>query len=305
MMPASSPNHSPLVYIVVLAWNHKLDTLECLQSFLESSYPDVRILVVDNGSTDGTPQEIGERYPTVEVVKSETNLGVSGGYNLGMEYAFQQGANYILIANNDIIVDPDMCQCLVEAMVANPCIGIAMPKIYHYFQDRSRLWCVGAHWRRFPPMVKMDGMDRPDGKQYSMAKQIEYAPSCCLMLSRSLIDKIGYFDTRYFFYYDDWDYSARCNRAGMTIQFVPEAKLWHKVSVSTQKSEKPSIWWTYFGRSVFRFYKTHATLSNMLLFTLWFILREGIKLKLKRIPPVLSGIAYEYMTQNKHDEPLS
>jgi GT2 family glycosyltransferase len=189
-----------------------------------------------------------------------------------------------------LLIDAAMIGQLVAALAGNRRSGMAMPKIYHYYGDRTRLWCPGAYWRRFPPTVKMIA-DVPDGPAYNRLQPIEFAPSCCLLISRGALEKAGRFDTGYFFYFDDWDYSIRLRRAGFTILFVPEAKLWHKVSVSTQKSDKPARWWRIMGQSTVRYYLRYTNLPTLLLFAGWFAVRETVTGKLGRVLPFLEGVA--------------
>jgi GT2 family glycosyltransferase len=281
-----------LVYAVVLTWNHIEDTLECLESVLSSTYHPLKVLVTDNASQDGTVEVVKEKFPYVEVLALDKNYGVSGGYNRGIQYAIDHGAEYVLIANNDIQIHPEMLLALVDFLEQKPEAGMAMPKIYLY-NDRTRLWCVGAKWRKFPPMVKMMGFNSPDTQKFKVPMQIEFAPSCVLLLKREAILSAGYFDENYFFYQDDWDYCIRYRKAGFEIWFVPGAEMWHKVSVSTQKSEKPSIWWVYFGRSVVRFYKKHSSISALFLFSVWFMIREILKGNFSRIKPFMTGLKTE------------
>ena len=280
----------PLVYVVILAWNHLDDTRECLESFLRSDYGNARFVVVDNASTDGTVAMLRADFPQVEVLESPTNIGIAGGYNVGIAHSLQQGADFVLVCNNDLLIDPAMVSQLVTALSGDAQSGMAMPKIYHYYGDRTRLWCPGAYWRRFPPTVKMIA-DVPDGPAYNRLQPIEFAPSCCLLISRRALEKAGQFDTGYFFYFDDWDYSIRLRRAGFTILFVPEAKLWHKVSVSTQKSDKPARWWRIMGQSTVRYYLRYTNLPTLLLFAGWFAVRETVTGKLGRVLPFLDGVA--------------
>ena len=165
----SSVTTSAKVFAVVLAFNHVEDTRECLNSFISAAQEmDFQMILVDNGSSDATQEIVGTEFPQVYVLRSEKNLGVAGGYNLGIKYAHDNGADYILIANNDISIDRKMIKHLVRFMNDQPSAGIAMPKIYHYYGDRSRLWMIGAYWRKFPPSIKMmeyNGLDsakRPD-----------------------------------------------------------------------------------------------------------------------------------------------
>ncbi|MGB9872408.1 MAG: glycosyltransferase family 2 protein [Anaerolineae bacterium] len=283
----------PLVYVVVLAWNQKEMTVECIRSLLASQYSNMRLLVVDNGSTDGTSETLWGQFPQIEIVRSPINRGIAGGYNIGLEYALAHGAEYILVSNNDIIAEQTMLRFLVEALESIPKAGIGLPKIYHYFGDKSRLWCTGAYWRKFPPSIKMMGVNAKDSQRFSKLREIEYAPSCCLLIRRNVLETIGYFDTGYFFYYDDWDFSARARKAGYSIWFIPQAKIWHKVSMSTQKSRRPERWWYILGRSTVRYYLRHSTSQMLGLYLTWFVIREFIKLKPEHVPPFLAGVGHE------------
>jgi GT2 family glycosyltransferase len=288
--------------VVVLAWNHFEDTRECLLSMLASTGVQPQVIVVDNGSTDGTSQKIQAEFPTVRLVRSEKNLGVSGGYNLGLRQALQEDADTILIANNDIAVDPGMLSALADCLQANPQAGIAMPKIYHYYGDRTRVWTIGARWRSFPPTVKLMAYNAPDRPAYQTLRQIDYAPSCCYLLRRAVVERVGLFDEGYFFYFDDWDYSARVNQAGFTIWLAPDAKMWHKVSLSTQKSDKPFEWWQYMGRSAYRFYSKYCSKLQLVLFSAWFFIREILKLKPLRSIAYLKGVFQEASLTRDHQK---
>lgn len=291
-------NHKS-VFVIVLAWNHKEDTREALQSFLLDTYSNKKIIVVDNASTDGTSDMIKSEFEGIEILRSEENLGVSGGYNLGIDYAVSQNADYILIANNDIIIDEMMISGLVETLEKYPNAGIAMPKIFHYYGDRTRLWCTGAHWRKFPPTVKMTDFDRKDWDMGSEPISIDFAPSCVLLLRKQAVEEIGNFDTSYFFYFDDWDFSKRSKQAGHDILFVPTARMWHKVSKSTQKSDKPAQWWNRMGKSAALYYmRYHSTIESYTFF-LWFIIREILKGKPKRSISFLNGVIEFRKTQPK------
>ncbi len=172
-----------------------------------------------------------------------------------------------------------------------------MPKIHHYYGDRSRLWCVGGRWRRFPPGVKMMGSDEPDGPRYSRPLALGYAPSCTLFVSVAALRQVGFFDEGYFFYYDDWDFSARLRQAGFEIRFVPGAVVYHKVSVSTQKTDRPARWWHTMGRSSVRFYGKHHNSIGLATMTAWFAARETAKRKPARVPPYLRGVLAAWRRQ--------
>lgn len=278
------------LYVIVLAWNHKEDTREALCSFLESENANFRIVVVDNASTDGTVEMVKSEFPSVEIITSHVNLGVSGGYNLGIQYAMDHGANFVLIANNDILVHPKMIAHLIESQKENPSIGISMPKIYHFYGDQNRYWCTGGYWRKCPPTIKMMNSNRKENDVRELPEFLDFAPSCVLLLNKLLINAIGLFDTNYFFYFDDWDYSIRARKSGFKIALVQESKMWHKVSISTQKSENPQIWWEHMGWSAALFAKKHLSSPVQVIFLSWMIVREVMKFKFRRSKGILKGI---------------
>lgn len=278
------------VYIVILAWNYLKETIESLDSLSKLQTQPHTIIVVDNASTDETPHVIPRDYPDVVLLRSETNLGVAGGYNIGIEYALKDGADYVLIMNNDIAVQEDFLGELLKVAQTEAQVGIVQPKIYHYYGDQSRLWIVGARWQNFPPGVKLVGADHPDGPPFNQKFDLEFAPSCALLISRAALEKAGMFDHKYFFYFDDWDFCMRIRRAGFRIIFAPEAKMWHKVSVSTAKSDKPSKWWYIMGQSSVRYYASYKNLGILFVANVWFVLSEIIKRNFKRIIPYIAGV---------------
>lgn len=281
----------PLVYAVVLVWNQVDVTIECLESLSNNQYPNLRIVVMDNGSTDGTHEIVARQHPNVEVVRVVDNIGLACGYNHGIEYALKNNADYVIAMNNDTIAAPEMVTELVKAIQAHPKAGMVSPKIYHFYGDKTRLWCAGAKWQNFPPRVKLIGSNAPDSAQFQREFTLPYVTSCCILISREALEKVGLFDPGYYFYYDDWDLSERFWAAGYEIWFVATAHLWHKVSVSTQKTEKPEKWWFVMGRSSVRFYLQHKSRLIFVFYTIWFALRETVKLKFfKRVLPYLCGV---------------
>ena len=196
-----------------------------------------------------------------------------------------------MIMNNDTVVAPEMVTCLVQSFQDRPKTGMAMPKIYHYYGQPGRLWYAGARWRAFPPGIKTIAMNHPDGPRFSSYFNVEFAPSCCLIMPRLAIRKVGVFDPYYYFYFDDWDLSARFRAAGYDILFVPQAHLWHKVSVTTQKSDKPGRYWRAMGQSSVRFFLRHKSYPQLMMHSAWFVVREAAKLKFNRIPPFVQGVS--------------
>ncbi|HEY76442.1 MAG TPA: glycosyltransferase [Thermoflexia bacterium] len=275
--PMKESSGVPAVYAVILAFNNYDDTRECLESLHKSDYENLSIVVVDNGSSDGTPERIRVEFPNVHLIETGRNLGVPWGYDVGFSYALQAGAEYILMLNNDTVVDPQMVRRLVEAAEADPNVGILMPKVL-YYDDPEVIWAAGGRYRAFPPAHIIVGQNRPSAA-FDKPFYLEYALSCGLLIHRRAFEKAGLFDPGYFFFFDDWDFSHRVRAHGLRILFVPDARMWHKVSKSTRQTGKEALFWKVWGESSTRFYRRHGRPALLSLFVhLGFLmLRELVK----------------------------
>jgi GT2 family glycosyltransferase len=269
---------NPQVAIVILAYNNYQDTKECLESVLQMDYPTITIWLVDNGSQDGTAQRVAAEFPGVRIVQTGHNLGVAGGFNAGIVPALQEGAIYVLILNNDTVVERDLVRILVQEAQAHPDYGILMPKVL-YYDTPDRIWSAGARYRCFPPAIVMIGLDKPDGPYYDKPQIIEYAPTCGLLIRREVFQHVGLFDNGYFFFFDDWDYSLRVREAGYQIAFIPQARLYHKVSRTIQQKGRSPFFWRTWGQSAARFYRRHGRPAFLvaLIHLGYLALREGLR----------------------------
>jgi hypothetical protein len=280
----------PLVYALILTFNHIEDTLECLESLLrmESRGADLKILIVDNGSSDDTPEIVHKKFPQVEIIETGRNLGVPWGFNVGFSHALNEGADYVLMLNNDTTVDKEMLVHLLQAGESDPQAGILMPKVL-YYDEPERIWAAGGRYRAFPPAIVIMGQDKPD-EQYSEPQYLEYALSCGLLIHRRAFEKAGLFDPGYFFQFDDWDFSHRVRAHGLHIQFVPEARMWHKVSRSTRQHAE--LFWRVWGESSTRYYRRHGRPAwlSLPIHVGYIMMRELLKGNGRMLKSFLSGV---------------
>lgn len=283
-----TPPVPPLVYLVVLNWNGYDDTHECLRSLAELAYGNYRVLVVDNASIDDSPQRIAAEHPEAELVTIPINHGIAAGYNRGIEAAMERGAAYIVVMNNDLHCDPAFVSHMLDVARSWPRCGIVMPKIYYYEAPRT-LWSVGAYARWMPTNIVMRGRVQPDGPQYETIVPLQFAPSCCLLLSSDLCEHVR-FDEHYYFYYDDWDFCKAARAQGYSLMFAPAAHIWHKVSRATQNSPKSLRWWKILGQSCVRYHRKHHSLPLLAVYVAWVVSRETAKGNVKSLPTFLDGI---------------
>ncbi|MCB0509678.1 MAG: glycosyltransferase family 2 protein [Bacteroidetes bacterium] len=243
----------PLVYAVVTNWNGLEDTTECLASTLASDYPNLKIILVDNGSTDDSASTLAQNFPEVDQVQTGKNGAITAAYNMGMQYGLDRKADYILMLNNDTVLAPDMISKMVQVAEADETIGQVTPKIYYYDQPQT-IWFAGGKrsWFDFGAYDTHEGL--LDSPQNNVAKEVDFAWACGMLMRRSLLEKMGLFDTQFYLYYDDVDTSIRTQQAGYRIWYEPGAKMWHKVSHSTGSAKFAYIW----ARSKMRLYLKHA-----------------------------------------------
>jgi GT2 family glycosyltransferase len=200
-----------------------------IESLQQMTYANFRILLVDNQSSDATVESVRSTYPDVDILVLPQNAGFAGGMNPGLRYALEKGADLVLIINNDVIVEPAMLTELVAGM--RPGLGMTVPKIY-YSSDQCRIWSVG--FGRHPLALTMTGGGRGclDDGQWQSPLEVDYVPGCAMLLTKSMLEEVGLFDERFFFYYEDLDLCIRAQQCGYRILMVPAARMWHKVSAS-------------------------------------------------------------------------
>lgn len=247
--------NSPSVYLLILTWNSRETVLECLDSVAQLEYGNLHPVVIDNGSEDGTPDAVRKTWGNrVHVIENGANLLFARGNNTGIQYALAQGADYVMLMNDDVVVDPKLVSELVAAVEADPYVGVAGPKIY-YWEPRDQIWFAGGLVHLHKGTGEHIGIRETDHGQYDTPRDCDYITGCALLIKREVVEKIGPLDPDYFFYWEDADWCFRARDAGYRVRYVPSGKLWHKISVSSggQLSKrkiraKLRSGWTFFRR---------------------------------------------------------
>ena len=244
---------SPRVCIVLVNWNGKKDTLACLESLANDAYGNKEIIVVDNGSTDDSVLAIAAAFPSVTLIEAKTNLGFTGGNNVGIRHALQNKAEFVYLLNNDTTVEPEATGALVCAAAANAQFGLLMPVIY-YYDHPSEPWFVGSslNLQRGIALHRNDRL--PD--KLEDPKDIPWASGCAMFVRAELMARIGGLDNRFFIFWEDIDFSLQVLRLGFRAVIVPQAKIYHKVSRSAVSSTKASRY--YHVRNSLLLVKKHA-----------------------------------------------
>jgi len=221
----------PLVFIVIVNWNGRQVTLDCLASLREISYTNFKTVVVDNASIDGSAEVIRTAFPEVVLLEMQRNLRFARGTNAGIRYALQQDAEMVLLLNNDTTVDREFLSHMVGRMRSDREIGMVAPKIY-YHNDPDRVWFAGGKVSMWTGTMRHVGIREKDRGQFDAPMEIEYASGCCILTHREVIDRVGLLDESFYMYTEDADWSMRTRHLGYKIMYEPRAKVWHKLSVS-------------------------------------------------------------------------
>jgi GT2 family glycosyltransferase len=237
----SVPGDQPLVATIVLNWNGRDDTLACLDALAASSWPAARTILVDNGSSDGTAEAVRERFPDVELIVNERNLGFAEGNNVGLRRAQELGADYAFLLNNDTVVDQEAIRILVEEAEARPAAGALSPLLF-FAEPDDLVWYAGAEWNpdrgHNPPH---EGYRQPAAAGLSEPRRVSRASGAAMLVRREVLERVGLLDTDLFLHVEDVEWSLRIQRGGYEIWFVPASRIWHKVSADSGGEDSPTV----------------------------------------------------------------
>jgi GT2 family glycosyltransferase len=216
--------------VVVLSWFGKDDTLACVESLMSDELA-ARILVVDNGSFDGTLEAVAERWPSVATLQTGSNLGFAGGMNAGLKWALARNAAHVTVLNNDTLVPPQA----IEALQTIAATGVAVcPEIY-YRDDPQKLWFGGGkiyETEGFPGHLAPEELaEAVDG-----VRPTQLVTGCCITASADTWRRVGPFDERFFLNFEDSEWSVRATRLGVPLRVADKIRILHSVSASFARS---------------------------------------------------------------------
>jgi hypothetical protein len=273
---------SPKVSVVILNWNGYEDTIECLESLKKIDYPNYEIIIVDNASIGDDVKILQTRFGDyIHMIANDRNDGFAGGCNIGIHYILEKGTDYILLLNNDIIVDPEFLTEMVRVAETDISTGIIGPKTYLYSDPEQfqLVWCEVNMYRGRPSFIGSGELDRG---QYDNLRDVDYIQGSCFLIKRAVIDSIGLLDKTFFFSWEETDYCFRARKAGYKILYVPPAKIWHKNLISRikpwyktlrkldQMNIRPSTFY-YSILGNFRFMKKNASRKQYFCFLVYLL----------------------------------
>lgn len=311
------------VVIIILNWNGWQDTTECLESVYQMEYTNFNVIVVDNNSQNHSLEKIRDycsgkfkveseffeynaenkplkveeyeedenllkiKRPDLILIKNKENYGFPGGNNVGIRFAIQNlDPDYILLLNNDTIVDRNFLNALVQKGESQKDVGILGPKIYYYDYPEV-IWSAGCRisWKLARGI--QIGSGELDQGQYDTGREVEYVSGSAFLIKTEVIKKIGLMDESYFLYFEESDWTLRAKATGFKSLYVPTARVWHKVSKSGGGISK-TIGLYYITRNRWIFMRKWAKKSDYQYFIIYQIVSAIIL-------PIALSIYYQNM----------
>jgi GT2 family glycosyltransferase len=268
------------VEVVVLNWNGWRDTLACIASLQRLDYPNFGLVVVDNGSTDGSQGQIEAQYPDIKVLQTGANLGFGGGCNAGIRLALALGADYVWLINSDATVDAAALTELVRLADVQPLAGAVGSVLYEADQpEQIQLWGGGK-------VHLWTGSSR----HQTRPAQLDFVSGASMLLRRNALEQVGMFDDQAFFmYWEDSDLGFRLRQGGWQLAVAEKSRVWHKLSASLGKgSRKLDL---YFTQSGVRFLRRYAPVPavSILMMVGRMLLKRLLLADLGRAKSVLTG----------------
>ena len=220
-----------MISIIILNWNGKKVTADCLESMKKQDLKNYEVVLIDNGSTDGSSKYLKKKFPFIKLVQNKENLGCSKAYNMGVEKA---NGDYILILNNDVILDKNFFNELWKNKDKADILGVK-----NYFYDQKKiLWAIGVRINKFTMRAKLIGNKIVDSEEINKIK-VDQAVGSAMLTNKKVIDKIGFLKDSFFAYYEETEWQTRAQKAGFSTSWIPSAKLWHRVAYSTGGGRSP------------------------------------------------------------------
>jgi hypothetical protein len=265
-VPLISEGQGPIdltVAIVILNWNGGDGILACLASVFDSTHRTIEVVIVDNGSVDGSSDTIRVRYPQTHFIHNQKNLGFARGSNQGMEWVLDRGIQYVLLLNGDARIQRDaICELLAVVKKENDAV-VACPRIYlgDAGDKSNRLWFACGTVKIWAGLFQNPAFNQPDSQVWSVSRDMEFASGCCILIPSRILRHVGMLDEAFFAYCEDVDFSLRVRRAGFKLRYVPTACLWHGSDKGADRTR--TAWYRYL-----------ATRNN-----LWVVRKNGSRLQ--------------------------
>ncbi|MGQ5711037.1 glycosyltransferase family 2 protein [Desulforudis sp. DRI-14] len=231
----------PKLWSIILNWNNYDDAVESIRSLLGSTLA-TEIVLVDNGSTDGSYERLQEHFAGYHIyfIRNKANYGFARGVNIGIKFALSKGAEYIFLLNNDAVVSVTCLERLYVALQENDRAGMAGPRIY-YYSCPNKVWQGGGYFNKVKSGVVVPDKNKLDDDLKVCSTEVTFLTGCAMLIKQEVFQRVGFFDEDYYFYYEDVDFCLRTIRMGFKLLYVPTAKAWHKIEDIARDRSSPFV----------------------------------------------------------------
>ncbi|MFA6047397.1 MAG: glycosyltransferase family 2 protein [Parcubacteria group bacterium] len=233
----------PKIFILVLNYNGAACIGACLNSIFKINYPNFEVVVVDNASTDGSLELARRQFSRCHFIKNESNIGFSAGNNVGIKFALERMADWILLLNQDTLVFENFLDKLLEAAHDDPQAGILSPVI---MSDSKKIWFSGGKidwWKMRTTHLRYIKRTLP--------YETEFISGCAMFIRSNVFRQTGLLDEDFFLYWEDADFSFRAKKDGFSLLVVPESRIIH-LEKSEEKKESKVYWLVISGLMFFQ-----------------------------------------------------
>jgi len=280
----------PHVTVIVPTWNRKAEVLGCVASLLESRYQEFAVVVVDNGSVDGTSEALAERFGNaITVLRNEVNIGYAGGNNVGIRWAMERGSAFVCLVNNDAEVDPDYLQSMVTGAEADSAIA-ALGCRNVQLEDPSRLWGAYGVLTYGPFIVRMEGQGSADRASWHTTRDVDWVIGNGSLWRCAAIADVGMLDEALFAYHDDVDWCVRFRERGYRVVYAGHISILHRGGGTSDVRKEHVFPLPYFlGRNGILFVRKHGTPAERLRYACWSsaaMFGRWVRALLSRLPGV-------------------
>jgi len=279
---------APYVAVVILHWGAVEVTARCLQSIARAAFPGRRtILVIDNTGRMDPARLASAALPELEVYRSPRNLGFAGGCAWGMAMAMEHGVDFVLLLNNDAVVEPSFLDILLRALAQSPGVGVLCPQVV----SPRGLWYVGGTFSLWSGIPLQQRRSRDSAPISGRPREVDYATGCAMLVDPAVVRAAGSFDPQFFMYCEDLDFSLRVRQAGFKILFVPASLVHHVV---TDESDREALRIYYSTRNLLEVMRRHAAWYQWPGFVVNFLVRWlgffMVLACLRRRPRIIGGL---------------
>lgn len=240
----------PRVWIVLLNWNNYTDSRRCLASLARSTYPNFKVVVVDNASSDQSGQMLQAEFPGLQFVFNRENLGFARGCNVGIRASLEDPeCRFVLLLNNDSEVEPGFLEPAIALAMNKSRVGALGGKV---LMGESRLWYAGGSIDRWRGQARTRGFGEPDHGQYDRVEEVGFVTGALMLVPRGVLEEVGLLPDEYFFGFEEYDYSLTLLRRGYRLYYCPAFRVHHRGDGSHRNWDPKFVYNAYRNKLIFQ-----------------------------------------------------